>query len=184
MTKNLAIGLVAAVGLLSGLIGCAPTVQGSNNGRREGRMYGDYGVWASSSYNRIEGGSLINKLSIIGDKNTIVVEDDVAMAKIEIWGSGNDIELPYGLNPYFTQVGKDNLVHNRPAPWGNTPTTSVETTRTRTVVDVDENGNATVSTTPSETPRAPSRATPTPAPKPAEKKTQPTAEPTNPDAVP
>ena len=113
------------------------------------------------------------------NKNRVVVDDDVAMAKIEIWGSNNDIELPYGLNPYFTQVGKNNVVHNRPAPWAGSATSGVETTRTTTVVELDENGPPTVTTVPGSSTDSTHRNTATAAP---ERKTR--TEPTNPESIP
>lgn len=191
---QLALG-VAAAGLL--VAGCAPTELATNKSQREGAFYGDYGITGHDNVTTIKGGSLINKLSIIGDGNRVIVEDDVAMAKIEIWGSGNEIELPYGLNPYFTQVSRNgNTVRNRPAPWAGA---AGGTTRTTTIVDIDESGNATMTTTPGSPVREPARPQPAPSgttppaestrPGPSQATTpgqpaSPAAEPTTPDNIP
>ncbi|QOJ14988.1 MAG: DUF3060 domain-containing protein [Planctomycetia bacterium] len=166
--------ILAALAVVE-LSGCARTQLMTNEGRRDGRVYGDYGITGNSNQSRIEGGSLLRKLSIIGSNNQVVVDDDVSMAKIEIVGSNNDIELPYGLNPYFAQIGRNNVVRNRPAPWTTGPgRLSTETTRTTTTVEIDEDGNVSTSTTP------PVRTTPPPAREPAPAP----AEPTDPDKLP
>ncbi|MGE0482157.1 MAG: hypothetical protein AB7Q17_16980 [Phycisphaerae bacterium] len=73
------------------------------------------------------------KLSIIGDKNNVMVEENVPLARLEIWGSNNTVNVPEGIYFRVTQVGKNNQVIHRPISGAYRPRSEYQSNTTTTV---------------------------------------------------
>lgn len=61
---------------------------------QSGTWYGELGITGHLNEITILRGSRLNKLSIIGDGNFVVVEDHVTLGKVEIWGENNTVSIP------------------------------------------------------------------------------------------
>lgn len=109
--------LISLCGLLLALTGCAGNSIIAHKTTRSAQWYGDVGITGHQNVVTIERNSLVFELSIMGDGNEIIVEDDASLAKIEVWGSNNTISLPANMHPKYRNVGDNNRVLNRASPW-------------------------------------------------------------------
>lgn len=109
--------LVSLCGLLFALSGCAGNSIIAHKTTRSAQWYGDVGITGHQNVVTIERNSLVFELSIVGDGNEVIVEDDASLAMIEVWGSNNTISLPANMHPKYRNVGDNNRVLNRSSPW-------------------------------------------------------------------
>ncbi len=110
--------LAMVIGSL-GAAGCATNSVVGQAGPQVGRYSGDVGVTGYGTNLTIKSGSQIPKLSIIGDNCTVMVEEGVAVGRIEFWGNGNEISLPEDLTVSIAQVGSNRIIRRsqvKPSP--------------------------------------------------------------------
>ena len=94
--------------------GCARHVIVAHNSTESAVMYGTVRIVGHHNDVTIEDFSRIEKLSIIGDGNTVFVEDNVYLVRtIEFWGNENVVSLPQKLTVAVRQVGVNRIVVRR-----------------------------------------------------------------------
>ena len=108
--------LVLVVGLLS-VTGCATNSVVGQAGPQVGRYSGDVGVTGYGTNLTIKSGSLVPKLSMIGDSCIVTVEEGASVGRIEFWGNGNEVSVPEDMAVSIAQFGA-NRVTRRPRGQG------------------------------------------------------------------
>lgn len=115
MRTMLLSGLV--MGLLAASTGCAPTPRVGNSITANEQVFGDYGITGNGCNFTIVQGSKVTKLSIIGDNNTVNVQDGVTLYRIEFWGKGNTVIVPDTQFIYrVTEVGSNQIIRRPHQP--------------------------------------------------------------------
>ena len=93
MMKNTFLACITGVFLLS--VGCTSTQRiAQSNGNVDAKWFGELGITGHINTVRMQPGSKLDKLSIIGDGNKVFVDDHVILAKIEIFGGNNEVSIP------------------------------------------------------------------------------------------
>lgn len=111
--------------------GCARHVIVAHNSTESAVMYGTVRIVGHHNDVTVEDFSRIEKLSIIGDGNTVFVEDNVYLVRtIEFWGNENVVSLPQKLTVAVRQVGANRIVvrqpESTPPPTTEPPPTDIE----------------------------------------------------------
>jgi hypothetical protein len=109
-------GLLVAAGT-----GCAANpVVGTRGNVQAQQYFGDVGVTGHNQNVTLLTGSRVRKLSILGDRNTVTVQDEVTIYRVEFWGSGNTISIPEHLSLRVDDIG-NNQILRRPREVSMTP---------------------------------------------------------------
>lgn len=91
------------------------------------QWFGDMGITGHQNKVTVAAGSRVEKLSIIGDGNTVFVEDNVTLSKVEVWGERNSISIPERLIIRDSLFGKGNIIERRPRVLDHTRPTKTRT---------------------------------------------------------
>ena len=104
------------VGLIAFSLLAAAALVGCGGRQRAEVFNGFVDIVGDGNDYRILGGSDVIRLQVVGSRNKVVVEDDAVLTELYIIGKGNDIELPYGIDPYGAWRRAENKIYHRPAP--------------------------------------------------------------------
>ena len=107
-------GTVLVSSMLVANIGCAANPVVGDNAQRTGRYSGNVRIVGHSTHLTIQEGSVVPKLSIVGDNCSVVVEDGVQLGRIEFWGNGSTVSIPRGMKTWVSKVGVNSIVRRPP----------------------------------------------------------------------
>jgi hypothetical protein len=102
-------------------IGCSANPIVGDNVQKAGRYSGNVRVVGSNTHLTIQKGSVVPKLSIVGDNCSVMVEDGVELGRIEFWGNGSTVNIPRGMNTWVSRVGVNSIVRHPPNEAAPTP---------------------------------------------------------------
>jgi hypothetical protein len=102
-----------AMSLLMLATGCAETVIRGDQVKRSGDFYESLRFYTNGGQITISAKSRIDKLSIIGNDNTFVVEEGATLGKIEIWGQNNTVSIPDQLMVRESVIGEGSQIIRR-----------------------------------------------------------------------
>lgn len=118
----LRLAALSSSALLALMVGCAETAVVSNGTSKQMQFFGTGGVTGHNNVVTVQPFSRLNKFSVIGDGNEIIISDNVTCARVEIWGANNIVRIPRGLLVGFNDFGNNNQLveEDRGAAAGNT----------------------------------------------------------------
>lgn len=102
-----------AMSLLMLATGCAETDIRGDQVKRSGDFYESLRFRGNGGQITISAKSRIDKLSIIGNDNTFVVEEGATLGKIEIWGQNNTVSIPDQLMVRESVIGEGSQIIRR-----------------------------------------------------------------------
>ncbi len=108
MTRLVLLSCVAGALFLS--VGCAHNAMDGNGSVWTGEYFGDVGLRGDNNQMTIRSGSRVWKLSIIGNKSNVMVEDGATVNRVEFIGRGNVVSLPENLIVRVTEIGNNQLI--------------------------------------------------------------------------
>ncbi|MHC5112341.1 MAG: hypothetical protein ACYTHJ_20990 [Planctomycetota bacterium] len=97
------------VSLVAISTGCATNSFAGHSLRERGKYYGAIEIAGNNTELYILTGSHVPKLAITGDLCVVTVEDDVVLGRIDIWGNGNNVSIPFDLRVSISQVGSNQI---------------------------------------------------------------------------
>jgi len=107
-------GTVLVSLMLVANIGCAANPVVGDSAQRTGRYSGNVRIVGHNTHLTIQEGSVVPKLSIVGDNCSVVAEDGVQLGRIEFWGNGSTVSIPRGMKTWVSKVGVNSIVRRPP----------------------------------------------------------------------
>lgn len=112
-------GKAILAGFVSGMLvvssGCATNSVVGSGLQKAGKYSGNVGVTGHNTHLTIQRGSVVPKLSIIGDKCEVIVEDGAELGRIEFWGNGSSVSVPSDMVVWVSEVGNNSFIRRPPS---------------------------------------------------------------------